>query len=123
MCKIAQVMQLEKIVKQGILYDFYGELLTKHQREVYEDLVLNDMSLAEIAEEQGVTRQAVHDLLRRCDKLLEGYEEKLGLYEKFRRTRELTGEIREMAEKCRRSGDLSLVPKIEELSEKILDIV
>ncbi len=123
MCKIAQVMQLEKIVKQGILYDFYGELLTKHQREVYEDLVLNDMSLAEIAEEQGVTRQAVHDLLRRCDKLLEGYEEKLGLYEKFRKTRELTGEIREMAEKCRRSGDLSLVPKIEELSEKILDIV
>ena len=116
-------MQLEKIVKQGILYDFYGELLTKHQREVYEDLVLNDMSLAEIAEEQGVTRQAVHDLLRRCDKLLEGYEEKLGLYEKFRRTRELTGEIREMAEKCRRSGDLSIVPKIEELSEKILDIV
>ncbi len=52
---------MEKIVAQGLLYDFYGELLTEHQRRVYEDVVFNDMSLSEIAEEQGISRQGVHD--------------------------------------------------------------
>ena len=50
---------MEKIVAQGLLYDFYGELLTEHQRRVYEDVVFNDMSLSEIAEEQGISRQGV----------------------------------------------------------------
>ena len=50
---------MEKIVAQGLLYDFYGELLTEHQRRVYEDVVFNDMSLSEIAEEQGISRQCM----------------------------------------------------------------
>lgn len=74
---------MEKIVKQTLLYDFYGELLTEHQRNVYEDAVYNDMSLSEVAEEYGISRQGVHDLLKRCDRILEGYEEKLHLVEKF----------------------------------------
>ena len=74
---------MEKIVAQGLLYDFYGELLTEHQRRVYEDVVFNDMSLSEIAEEQGISRQGVHDLIKRCNKTLEGYEEKLHLVQKF----------------------------------------
>lgn len=45
---------MEKIVEQGLLYDFYGELLTKHQQSVYEDVVFNDLSLSEIADEQGI---------------------------------------------------------------------
>ncbi len=44
---------MESIVKQSLLYDFYGELLTEHQRSIYEDVVYNDMSLSEIAEENG----------------------------------------------------------------------
>ena len=72
---------MEKIVEQGLLYDFYGELLTPHQRRVYEDVVLNDMSLSEIAEEQGISRQGVHDLIRRCDRALKGYESRLHLLE------------------------------------------
>ena len=90
---------MEKIVKQGLLYDFYGELLTAHQRAVYEDLVLHDMSLGEIAEEHGITRQAVFDLIRRCDRLLSGYEERLGLVEKFRHTREYVSEISAISDK------------------------
>ena len=43
---------MEKIVEQGLLYDFYGELLTEHQRNIYEGVVFNDMSLSEIAEER-----------------------------------------------------------------------
>jgi hypothetical protein len=74
---------MEKIVKQGILYDFYGELLTSHQRRIYEDAVYNDLSLSEIAEDNGISRQGVHDLLKRCDKALADYENKLHLVEKF----------------------------------------
>ena len=54
---IAQVIEvsgMEKIVEQGLLYDFYGELLTDHQKAIYEDVVINDMSLSEIAREQGI---------------------------------------------------------------------
>lgn len=76
---------MEKIVEQGLLYDFYGELLTDHQRSIYEDAVFNDMSLSEIAEVAGISRQGVHDLIRRCDRILEGYESRLHLMERFRR--------------------------------------
>ena len=110
---------MEKIVEQGLLYDFYGELLTEHQRHVYEDVVFNDMSLSEIAEEQGISRQGVHDLVRRCDRILAGYEEKLGLVEKFNRTKKMVAEIKRLAGAYKESGDGSLVDRIEELSEEI----
>ena len=79
---------MESIVKQSLLYDFYGELLTEHQRNVYEDVIFNDMSLSEIAQEQGISRQGVHDLIKRCDRILAGYEEKLHLIEKFQETKQ-----------------------------------
>ena len=79
---------MDSIYEMTMLYDFYGELLTKHQREIYEDAVYQDMSLSEIAEEHGISRQGVHDLIKRCDKLLLGYEEKLHLVERFSRIKE-----------------------------------
>ena len=84
---------MEKIYEQGLLYDFYGELLTEHQRSIYEDAVFNDMSLGEIAEERGISRQGVHDLIKRCDKILQDYESKLHLVERFARAKETIGEI------------------------------
>jgi predicted DNA-binding protein YlxM (UPF0122 family) len=84
---------MEKIVKQALLYDFYGELLTEHQRNVYEDAVYNDMSLSEVAEEYGISRQGVHDLLKRCDKLLMSYEDKLHLVEKFTKAKDKIAQI------------------------------
>lgn len=74
---------MEKIYQQALLYDFYGELLTEHQRSVYEDAVCNDLSLGEIALERGISRQGVHDLIRRCDKILQDYEDRLHLVETF----------------------------------------
>ncbi len=113
---------MEKIVRQGLLYDFYGELLTAHQREVYEDVVLNDMSLSEIADEQGVSRQAVHDLIRRCDRILSGYEEKLGLIARFEETKRLAEEIRNISHSMREKKDLELLSEIEAVTEKILEL-
>ena len=61
---------MEKIVEQTLLYDFYGELLTEHQRRIYEDVVFNDYSLSEVAQELGISRQGVHDNLKRCSRIL-----------------------------------------------------
>ena len=96
---------MEKIVEQGILYDFYGELLTEHQRRLYEDAVYNDLSLREIADENGISRQGVHNLLRRCDKILEGYEEKLHLVEKFIRIKKKAEEMEELSRQARTDFD------------------
>ena len=62
---------MERIVEQTLLYDFYGELLNEHQRNVYEDAVFNDLSLSEIADEYNISRQGVHDLIKRVSNTLE----------------------------------------------------
>ena len=84
---------MEKIVEQGLLYDFYGELLTDHQKQVYEAAVYHDMSLGEIAEDFGISRQGVFDLIKRCDKILQGYEETLKLIQKFDNIKTTVAEI------------------------------
>ena len=89
---------MEKIVEQGLLYDFYGELLTPHQRRIYEDAVFNDLSLSEIAQEAGISRQGVHDLIKRCDRTLEEYESKLHLMQRFGQIRQKLERIRELCD-------------------------
>ena len=113
---------MESIVKQSLLYDFYGELLTEHQRAVYEDVVFNDLSLAEIAEEQGISRQGVHDLIKRCDKILSGYEEKLHLVRKFQETRRMVEENQKRTRQFQETGDGSLIAQIEQISSDILEL-
>ncbi|MBQ6695244.1 MAG: YlxM family DNA-binding protein [Lachnospiraceae bacterium] len=107
---------MEKIFQQVLLYDFYGELLTEHQRSVYEDAVYNDMSLSEIAEEYGISRQGVHDLIKRCDKILLGYEEKLHLVKKFTEAKEKIAQLVELTK------DLELVAADEEAKAKLVSI-
>lgn len=79
--------ELEQIVELSMLYDFYGALLKDHKQKIFEDYVLNDYSLSEIAKEEGMTRQGVHDLVKRCSRELREYETKLHLLEKFEHTR------------------------------------
>jgi len=111
---------MENIFRQTMLYDFYGELLTPHQQRVYEDAVYNDMSLGEIAQEQGISRQGVHDLIRRCDRILQDYEDKLHLVERFARAKETVEEIGRLTqEDCTLTGEERL-KKIRELSLNLL---
>lgn len=128
-------------MEHGLLYDFYGELLTAHQRQIYEDAVYQDMSLAEIADIHGISRQGVHDLIRRCDKILAQYEERLGLVKKFGLIKEkalrmetLTGELLKETDKAdsgkaakqeitRRQGDAEKLLQIQKLSSEILDVL
>lgn len=114
---------MEKIVEQGLLYDFYGELLTGHQQEIYEGVVYENLSLGEIAEAKGISRQAVHDIVKRCDKILLGYEEKLKLVEKFTSIKEKISQINRLSERYE-SGELSdpvsYGSQIRELSARIM---
>lgn len=88
MDSICDAGPIGNVYQKTMLFDFYGELLTEHQRQVYEDAVYNDMSLSEIAETYHISRQGAHDLIKRCDKLLQGYEDRLHLIQRFGRTKE-----------------------------------
>lgn len=74
---------LEKTTRLNMLYDFYAPLLTNKQIEYIELYYLEDYSLGEIANVNDVSRQAIYDNIRRTEKVLEMYEEKLLLYDKF----------------------------------------
>lgn len=76
-------MLLEKTTRMNFLFDFYQALLTDKQRSYMELYYLDDLSLGEIAEGYKVSRQAVYDNIRRTEAMLEEYEDKLELFEKF----------------------------------------
>lgn len=78
---------MEKNVQIGILCDIYGELLTEKQRDILDLYYNNNLSLAEIAEEMGVTRQAVKDSISKGEKKLFRVRRKLRNYEKGTKTR------------------------------------
>ena len=107
---------MEKILEQTLLYDFYGELLTEHQRQVYEDVVLNDFSLSE-----GISRQGVHDLVRRCNKTLEEYEEKLHLVQRFVQIRENVNEIRKLTDPSGDTPKEDVMQRIAAIASDILE--
>ena len=74
---------LDKLNRINLLYDIYSSLLTTRQQEVLQLYFSDNLSLAEIAAEYGISRQAVHDLIQRALVSIESFEEKLGLYALF----------------------------------------
>lgn len=121
LCYDNQGERMEKILEQTLLYDFYGELLTEHQRQVYEDVVLNDFSLSEVAENRGISRQGVHDMIRRCNRSLEEYESKLHLVEKFLAIRENVEQIRRLTRNPEEQPIPEVMARIEQISTDILE--
>ncbi|MBQ3612192.1 MAG: YlxM family DNA-binding protein [Firmicutes bacterium] len=86
-------MRIDDITQASLLYDFYGQLLSKRQREVMELYHEENLTLAEIADEFGISRQGVHDALKNAEKSLNGYEEKLGLVAKFQKSTDAVQQI------------------------------
>ncbi len=78
----------EKMIEISMLYDFYGQLLTAKQQELLKLYHEDNYSLSEIAEEYGISRQGVHDTVKKAEKALHEYESKLGLISKFTATEE-----------------------------------
>ncbi|WP_053956974.1 YlxM family DNA-binding protein [Inediibacterium massiliense] len=110
----------DKILQMSLLYDFYGQLLTKKQQEILELYYGNDFSLGEISEELGVSRQAIYDTIKRTEKLLFAYEEKLGLLKKFLLNKKQVEEILSIVEKIEKNENIqSSISYIEEEIETI----
>ncbi len=113
---------MERFVENGMLLDFYGDLLTDHQKEVYEAAVYRDMSLSEIADEMGTSRQAVSDLIHRCDKILGSYEEKLHLMKKFLNAQQELTKIRELADPSAEDGiQRDTLAQIRSIADRLLE--
>lgn len=107
---------MEQIVEQGMLYDFYGPLLTKHQQEVYELVVYQNLSLNEIAEQKNISKQAVSDLIRRATTQMRGYEKSLGMIERFRRIQKSCERLLEEADGLQ---DCAEAEKLRRIAQEI----
>ena len=116
----AQIDKLDEIVLQSILYDFYGELLSDHKKQIFEDYVLNDLSLSEIATEQGISRQGVYDIVKRCTLELKGYEAKLSLMRKFQTIEDKITTIKDIVANTTTTGDMAQIVNIATLADDIL---
>ena len=112
---------MEEQLTQAYLFDFYGEMLNEHQRRIYEDFVFNDLSLGEIAGEEGITRQGVADMVKRCDKKLRDYENKLHLVEKFISIKNDVERIKGLASEFKKSNNVTIMNEIELISNQIIE--
>lgn len=120
---------VEKLVEIGILYDFYGKLLSERQYTAIELYYVHDLSLAEIGEELNITRQSVFDTLKRAESKLYEYENNLGLVSKFKNTNrdiqkilKITNEIYNIAVDSNNKDVQGKSQSILELGNSILDI-
>ncbi|MGY0691528.1 putative DNA-binding protein [Virgibacillus sp. FSP13] len=106
---------LEKTTRVNYLFDFYQALLTPKQRSYMEMYYLEDYSLGEISELSRVSRQAVYDNIKRTETMLESYEKKLHLYDKFQQRAELLDKL----ERTAAAGDTSnaIIAMINQLKE------
>ena len=89
----------EKNLQIGYLLDFYGDVLSERKHAVMDMYYNEDLSLAEIAAEIGISRQGVRDLIKKSEEELFFYEHKLGLAEKLKSTEEHTKRLVELADK------------------------
>ena len=112
---------MKQIVEQGLLYDFYGELLTEHQKKIYEAAVYEDMSLTEIADENGISKQGVHDLIKRCTNTLCDYENKLHMIKRFEAIKNQASQLNKVADDFKDLSDEQIIDNIREISGKILE--
>ena len=117
---------MDDILRRSLLFDFYGELLTDHQKNIYEASVSEDLSLSEIAAQEGISRQGVHDLITRTDKILENYEKKLHLVERFLKMKDQVQEIQKTSLHARElcggnDAQCQYLERIVELTDLLMD--
>lgn len=117
-----------KIVEVGILFDFYGNLLSKNQYTVIEHYYIHDLSLSEIGEEIGITRQGVYDTLKRAENNLYEFEKDLGLVKRFKNVSNEVNTILKYvkvivkeAEKLNNEKIINNAIAIKKVAEEIID--
>lgn len=105
----------EKKMRLDALYAFYGKMLTDKQNEIMNLYCMMDYSLGEISEILGVSRQAVHDTIKRTEKILENFENQLSLYGKFKEKQERFEELDQLLSEFEVSSDKKLLEKMKSI--------
>jgi len=109
---------MDNTIMRTMLFDFYGDLLTEKQREYYDLHYNSDLSLQEIAEQSGVSRQAVWDIIRRAEQSLNEFEDKTGLVARAVRRRKAVEELEALISRLPGSDDKAeMLAKIAELND------
>ena len=108
--------------RMAMLFDFYGDVLTPRQKEFYDLYYNEDLSLAEIAENNGITRQGVRDVIVRAEAILTDLEDKTGLIKRFHAMRKQLQEVEEAAEDILVRNTRYEDPNIDASARKILNI-
>ena len=106
------------IVYKTLLYDFYGELLTDKQNSIADLYYNNDLSLSEISERTGVSRQGIYDTLKRADIALEDYEKHLKSVQKFLEQKYLISEANTLIDDILSLG----INSLDDIKVKLLDL-
>ena len=108
--------------RMAMLFDFYGDVLTPRQKEFYDLYYNEDLSLAEIAENNGITRQGVRDVIVRAEAILTDLEDKTGLITRFHAMRKQLQEVEAAAEDILVRNTRYEDPNIDASARKILNI-
>lgn len=110
----------DEALRMTMLYDFYGELLTQRQREYYDLYHNEDLSLSEIAEHYGISRQGVWETIVRAEAILNDFEDKTGMVARSLRLRSAVAELRALNQAVAQENRLrARSPKIEQLTDEI----
>ena len=111
---------MEDLLYLSVLFEYYGVLLTKRQFEICDMYLNQNLSLGEISECIGISRQGVRDSLVKAEKLLKEYEDKLKIYHK---NTLLSQHLVEIDDIINKSGDLKLSEKVSKITEKIGNLI
>lgn len=112
---------MAKDMKIGVLMDFYGQLLTDKQYGALDMYYNQDLSLAEIAEENAISRQGARDFIKRGEKQLNEYEEKLGLVKRFHDITKQISEMNEIIDRLRNDKNSADIERLKEISRNLAD--
>lgn len=112
---------MDKVTVITLMFDFYGQLLTERQQKFIELYYGNDYSLGEIAETYGVSRQAVHDTLKRAENMLQSYEQKLHLVNKFLTQRSKLAEAARLLKSCTGEATGEVI-RAREILQEVLEM-
>jgi len=112
---------MAKNLDYAMLLDFYGDLLTEKQRDIMQLYYFEDLSLSEIAENENISRQGVHDAIKHAEQYLDDFEEKIGLFRKTKLFREMISSIRECTAEY--STRYSYQKNISEYADRIMKLI
>lgn len=116
-CFYDRMVNMEKILELTLLYDFYGQLLTPKQQQIFDMYYLNDLSLSEIAEPLGISRQAVRDSLKHSKNLLQEYESKLLLVDKFLKQKAIVEQIFDIVDKAENMASNKMIEHLNAIKQ------